>query len=384
MKRRAPLATRTIRLVIAVCACSLSAVALWAQSDSWYDESWPLRQEITIDSDNAAFGLAADLTAFPVLVSITGADSLFASAKSNGADILFTASDGVTKIPHEIERYDAANQVFLAWVRLPTFIHDANTIIYCYYGNPSAASQEDASGVWDANFELVMHLPEAVTAGQTTGSHFDSTGNGFIGTQYRNSPYASGRGDRAQLFERDDAAPIDSDKNDVIEVGNVYTDDWTAITVEAWINRTSTEDSRVVVKSVAKSLTDAVFFLGVDGENVRILLATNNGAYQGTTATAIGTGTWVHLAFTWDAASDTIRLYRNGTQFGTPGRTGDTLATCQRPPTIPPSSSEATRPIPTRPDRQPLLPRRHRRGAAVPQRQVGRLAEGGVREPGQP
>jgi hypothetical protein len=123
----------------------------------------------------------------------------------------------------------------------------------------------------------------------------------------------------------------------------------------------------------------------VDGENVRILLATNNGAYQGTTATAIGTGTWVHLAFTWDAASDTIRLYRNGTQFGTPGRTGDTLrdlsATTNYPPLL--IGGDQTDPNETGTDNL-FFP------GAIDEVRLSRSArsadwlKAGVREPGQP
>ena len=72
---------------------------------AWYGASWTNRQKITIGS---AMTPNTDQTDFPVLIKLTdGANVLFSTAQADGDDILFTASDGTTKLSHEIEDYDA-------------------------------------------------------------------------------------------------------------------------------------------------------------------------------------------------------------------------------------------------------------------------------------
>ena len=72
-----------------------------------------------------------------MLVDITDSD-LAAHAQSTGNDILFTSSDGVTKLAHEIEIYTSATGRLTAWVKVPTLSTSADTVIYMYYGNASA------------------------------------------------------------------------------------------------------------------------------------------------------------------------------------------------------------------------------------------------------
>ncbi len=69
---------------------------------NWYDSNWQYRQEIIINSSMTP----ADQTNFPLLVKITDqTNPIFNNAQSDGGDILFTLSDGITKLDHEIEYY---------------------------------------------------------------------------------------------------------------------------------------------------------------------------------------------------------------------------------------------------------------------------------------
>lgn len=80
---------------------------------SWYDPGWQCRKSITIDHTK----VSADLTGFPVLISVTDSD-LALKAQSNGYDILFTDSSGSIRLSHEIESYDSGDLV--AWVNVPS------------------------------------------------------------------------------------------------------------------------------------------------------------------------------------------------------------------------------------------------------------------------
>ena len=81
-----------------------------------------------------------------------------------------------TKFPHEIENCDLIlNNQFTAWVKIPTIDDTTDTEFFMYYGNPSAANQEDiAGGVWDSNYVGVWHL--------NNNDFLDSTSNNIHGT----------------------------------------------------------------------------------------------------------------------------------------------------------------------------------------------------------
>lgn len=134
---------------------------------SWYNASWDFRKQITIDNnqvENESF------ENFAILISITTDTSLAANAQNDGDDILFTSSDGTTKIPHEIENFAGDNGQLVAWVRIPTLYDNENTIIFMYYGNAGASNQENVTGVWDSYYLGVYHLDH------TSGNANDSTG----------------------------------------------------------------------------------------------------------------------------------------------------------------------------------------------------------------
>ena len=118
---------------------------------AWYSSSWPYRQNITINKVYVT-GTGVTLTNFPVLVSITDTYLTSSQVQSNGNDILFTASDGTTKLSHEIENFTQSTGTFVAWVNVPSLPNSTNTTVYMYYGNPSASNQQNAAGVWDSNY----------------------------------------------------------------------------------------------------------------------------------------------------------------------------------------------------------------------------------------
>ena len=135
--------------------------------DNWY-KTWTYRQMITIPAAKVTGSHAA----FPVLVTEANVQpSLFANAQADGDDILFTADDGKTKIPHEIELYDADDDKLAAWVNVPAISSTANTVLYVYYGKASAANQQDAANVWTNGFVGVWHMSAV------NGVNYDSTTN---------------------------------------------------------------------------------------------------------------------------------------------------------------------------------------------------------------
>ena len=101
--------------------------------------------------------------------------------QDDGGDILFTASDGTTKLDHEIEKYVNTTGELVAWVEVRSLSGTTNTDIYLYYGNTNAVDQWNptGAGVWEPNYVGVWHLKETPADGET---HSDSTWNSNSGT----------------------------------------------------------------------------------------------------------------------------------------------------------------------------------------------------------
>jgi len=121
--------------------------------DPWWNTDWQYRKEITVNHSK----VADDLTNFPILFDNTSSD--FLHAQDDGDDFLFVSADNNTQYNHEIESYnESGNNRLIAWVNITTLSADSDTILYLYYGNVGAASQEDSFGTWDSNFVAVWHM----------------------------------------------------------------------------------------------------------------------------------------------------------------------------------------------------------------------------------
>ena len=273
------------------------------------DSSWAYRKQITIDNTKVE---NENFTNFPVLISMTDPDLAAHVGKDNGDDILFTASDGVTKLSHEIENFDKTTGTLVAWVKVPILYDNANTIIYMYYGNPSATNQENRAGVWDDNFKMVQHMRD-----NSTSTILDSTSNANNGVKTAgNEPIENtGKIGRAQSFDG---------ANDYVQVSDSSSLDITAaITVEGWIKLASfSQPSTVAGKWRDLSgvgLRGYLLAVGTDGKP-RFYISTNGANYPAAIgSTALLLNTWYHLAGTYDGTN--IKLYVNGVQVATTGQT---------------------------------------------------------------
>src|SRR5579872_7048872 len=211
---------------------------------SWYATggTWTYRKPIVIDHTKVSTN---DQTDFPVLISVTDSD-LDAHALSSGNDILFTSSDGTTKLDYEREKYDSTTGTLVAWVRIPTLSHTVDTTIYIYYGNASASDQQNASGVWNTNYKGVWHF-----ANGSILSASDSTGNGNTGTitgQSGNNMAGTGYIDGGAVFN--DSQYIDFG-------GSVLWNSTVAHTFSAWTDLTGfVSDHYPVIGTFNSELTD--------------------------------------------------------------------------------------------------------------------------------
>lgn len=300
-------------------------------AQSWYNTGWNYRQKITINSSITD----SDLPDFPLFIKITdSSNAVFGKAQSDSDDILFTLSDGITKIPHEIEYYsDSGTEELDVWVKVPTLSSASNTVIYMYYGNASASNQENAENVWDSGHQVVLHLNENVNDEETTGMHFDSTSNNSHGSQNGNQYWPPGstpnpKTGGAQEFDG---------ANDLINVDNVISDDWPALTESAWAYAdtfSTTDDPRVICRADSGTPDSTIFSLTFDdssdttaGLRCRITTDGTGGLYQDySTGVVIENGKWYYTAFTWDSVAEEVNLYIFHTDGTVPNPTVVTVA----------------------------------------------------------
>ena len=278
-------------------------------SADWYDSNWQHRKEITIDHAQ----VVADLTNFPLLVAITDSD-LSSKAQSDGDDILFTSDDGVTKFNHEIESYDDSTGHLVAWVKIPSLSSLTDTVIYMYYGNPGASSQENPTGVWDSNYVMVQHLEE------TSGTHEDSTATNNDGTAYG-------------ALDQDEDGKIDGSDhfdgtNDYISCGssNMPT---TAGTVEAWVKPdggfTSGGAYSESIMEIGSTGSNRIifYFKNTNGKMRLLVYRVAPGALAESNATS-WSEQWYHMVGTWDSTA--TRLFIDGSENSTPA-SGHSIST---------------------------------------------------------
>lgn len=141
---------------------------------AWYDHAWSFRKEIRFDPTGVS---NTELENFPVLIRFrdTPLKSVLYGghvAHSEGNDIIFVGSDGITLLDHELESYDPYRGTLEAWVRLPLLRQGTETSLYMYYGNFTSKVRQNPEGVWGADyvFENFDHLP-AITVEVWARSH---------------------------------------------------------------------------------------------------------------------------------------------------------------------------------------------------------------------
>lgn len=281
---------------------------------SGYAQSYSYRRTIAIDHTKVP---NTDQANFPVAIS--GTYSSLATVanggrvrSANGYDIIFTSDVlGTAKLDHEIESYDPITGKVNFWVRIPTLSHTTDTTIYMQYGSDTVTtSQENKTGVWDANFQAVWHLQDG-----TTLSSADSTSQGHNGT-VNGATATTGVIDGAGSF---------SGASQYIDVGNMGARPIKG-TISMW------------VKAPALANYPNTFTTGALGGSAcgngafRFELNSSGvlGAVTGNSCSNINgpaftqsftSGQWHHLAVIWDSSTNTETSYYDGISAQTIGNT---------------------------------------------------------------
>lgn len=291
---------------------------------AWYSGTWGYRKQISINKEKVIGG--ANLSNYVLLFSVIDPSLRHTSygggvGKTDGTDILFTSSDGTTKLNHEIEYYASSTGQIIAWVQVPTVSASADTQLFVYYGNSGASDQQAVTATWESNFKAVWHLGQTSTS--TSKYILDSTSNANNASSTSTSyptPSVSGQMGGAQDFDgTDDYLNVDDATS--LDLSSSYT-------VSAWVNAdalvggsTATWNS-ILSKgdSTEASGGDHNFLLGYNGlasfgTVTRWVFVLENSA--GTNCNLVGdtigaTSSWYNITGVFDDTGDMMYLYVNG------------------------------------------------------------------------
>ena len=139
-------------LAALVCLVSLHAHAA----------DWEHKPKIDIDNTATGANLQQAVAQFPLAVRLHSGNFTFTDAKPDGSDLRFMAADGKTPLKFHIEKFDAANDLAVAWVQVPKLTPAGKSdSLLMEWGNPEAVSSGDAKGTYDASHVFVLHFSDA-------------------------------------------------------------------------------------------------------------------------------------------------------------------------------------------------------------------------------
>ncbi|NTV31323.1 DUF2341 domain-containing protein [candidate division WWE3 bacterium] len=276
----------------------------------WYSSggTWNDRKSITIDQSLVSG--SADLTNFPVLVNLASDSDLAADALDSGYDLLFTSSDGTTKLDHEIQSFNGSTGALVAWVRVPVLDYNDNTTLYMYYGNASASNQENRTGVWNSNYMGIWHLEESGNG--NTDEFADSTSNANHGTgRYtgQTPDRTTGEIGYGQVFV---PATLDG-----IEVPDDATLDFTGdITLSAWVKRSTATGTWQTLMTKRSAGGQPNYQLTIDPSGTEGIAFQGGSTYvEG--STTLTSGTWEYIVAVVNDTSNNVTIYKNGSSSST-------------------------------------------------------------------
>lgn len=306
---------------------SIDAAVPFPDGTDGSTSGWQYRRSVTVDP--ALVAGSADLSGFALLVSTTdpqlrtiAAGGLVAHPR--GYDIGFTDADGVTPVPHQVERYDGSTGQLVAWVRVPVLSPGGAPPLYLHFGDPAIlTSQEEPSALWDPSYVSVWHMDEPAWTG-TTGEVRDATGRNSGTAVGGATTIAPGKIGGAGTF-----GPTDVN----IDVGADASLQPASITVSAWANPqtvgSAPDRHPYMVRQDgwrADGLDPRGYYLEIyrTQTNPRPTFYTGNAAVSAHAfaTTPVVNGTWYHVVGTRDATTGETCIYVNGIKEDTEVMTG--------------------------------------------------------------
>jgi biopolymer transport protein ExbB len=289
----------TLNLSI-VMVLALAAIAtLWpGPAAAWWNDQWTLRKKITIDTGASGASISEPIGSTPILVRLHVGNFRFGSAKEDGGDLRFVASDDKTPLKFHVEKFDSLLGEALVWVSVPDLRPGTKSDLWLYFGNPKAPAATDTKGTYDSDTLLVYHFAERGTPAQDSSAW----ANGAQSVVPLVEGAIIGQGAR---FDGQTTLTLPGSPSLIVPEGG-------ALTWSAWVKMPAPQPRAVLYarREGANSLV-----IGLDN-GVPFVEVTNGGDVQRSgEGTPIAPETWHHVAMT--ANNGQIILYVDGNPLST-------------------------------------------------------------------
>ncbi|MDI1315359.1 DUF2341 domain-containing protein [Prosthecobacter sp.] len=271
----------------------LTGTAFAAESN-WWNPAWTLRKKVSIDTSGKGLAISEPIGTTAVLVRLHEGVLSFMSAKEDGSDLRFLASDHKTVLKHHVEKWDSLLNEAYVWVQMPDLKAASATDIWLYYGNTTEAVAVDpAKESYDENTTLAYHFADASKAG--TDSSPTGANAGGTPTPAAGSLIGAGLRVFGQTAITVPAPPFP---------------EWAPgapLTVSVWVKPSALQPNAVILsrRDGANS-----FILGLDSGIPFVEI----NKQRSTAGEAITAGIWRHVAAVVDAGKVTV--YLDGKSYG--------------------------------------------------------------------
>ncbi len=287
-RTRAVAAQRLFWLVLAI------GMALTSVAHAWWDDAWPLRKRITVDTTAVTPPVDGAIERIPLLVRLSDPAFPFFRAHENGIDIRFvTADDAETPVTFHIEKYDALQGIGLVWLDGRDIQPGTTQDLWVYYGNPEAAAVGNPAQTFDADTVLVYHFSEL---GEPP---LDST---EYGNHAATPGLASPAGQIGNAAKFDGATTIEIPATQWLSFP-----DGAPLTVSMWLKVDEGRENAIVL---SRRFGSASFLIGVDGATPFVEIGRPDGPIRIVSDVPLAPGAWQHVAVT--GAEDEVSLYVDG------------------------------------------------------------------------
>lgn len=138
----------------------LVSLLLSTRAMAWWNEEWPYRFPVVIDTMPTGANVQTDVDNATVLIKLhSGNFQDFFLVNQDLSDVRFLASDDKTQLDYQVESVDLINQLIYIWVKIPKVSGNLNTErIWMYYGNASAKAPLDMALPYADTTTAVYHF----------------------------------------------------------------------------------------------------------------------------------------------------------------------------------------------------------------------------------
>ncbi len=271
---------------------------------TWWNASWTKRVPIDINNTDQAVAF----TNQPVLVRLNSTIVNYSNIQANGADIRFVASDDVTALNYEFDKWNSGGTSEI-WIRVPSIaVSSSAGFIYLYYNNPSATDVQNSSGVW-TNFWSVWHLGEDPAG--TAPQYKDSSAGARNSTATNSLNRTTGQiGDAADLNGATDSINVNTDLSVVLGASSTFS---------CWMRTSQTGAGNPWTSPGLTGIEQGgggndIFFGWIDTTGL-IGITAGNGA-NAKSSFVVSNNAWRHVTISRNTTTGAVAFYINGVLSG--------------------------------------------------------------------